>query len=156
MEILIRSIPRGGYRMSARQDPFGSFNFIVEIDGTTISGFSEASGLEAEVEVIEYREGSDPAPRKLPGLQKYPNITLKRGITADLTLWKWMQSILGGNADRRNVSVVLLNEKRDAVARWNMLRAWPTKYQAPALNAAGNDVCLEVLELAHEGLTRAL
>jgi phage tail-like protein len=141
--------------MAARQDPFGSFNFIVEIDGKTISGFSEVSGLEAEVEVVEYREGSDPmTTHKAPGLQKYANITLKRGITGDLTLWQWMQSVLGGNPDRRNLSIVLLNEQRQAVARWNLVRAWPTKYIAPALNSATSDVSLETLEIAHEGLTR--
>ena len=140
--------------MAARQDPLGSFNFTVEIDGTTITGFSEVSGLDAEVEVVEYREGSDPTPRKLAGIRKYANITLKRGITGDLTLWKWMQSILSGNADRRNISIVLLNEHRDPVARWHVVRAWPTKYQAPALNACANEVGLETLELTHEGLTR--
>jgi phage tail-like protein len=141
--------------MSSRQDPLGSFNFTVEIDATTISGFSEVSGLDAQVEVIEYREGSDPTPRKLPGIQKYSHLVLKRGITADLTLWKWMQSVLAGNPDRRNISIVLLNEHRDPVARWNVLRAWPTKYSAPTLSATGNDVSVETLELAHEGLTRA-
>ncbi|MGH9566744.1 MAG: phage tail protein [Candidatus Angelobacter sp.] len=141
--------------MSARQDPFGSFNFLVEIDGTTIAGFTEISGLDAEVEVVEYREGADPNPRKLAGLQKYSNITLKRGVTGDLSLWNWMQSILSGKPDRRNMSIILRNEHQEPVARWNVLRAWPAKYQAPALSASANELGVESLELTHEGLVRA-
>ena len=142
--------------MSARQDPYGSFNFVVEIDGITITGFTEVSGLDAEVEVVEYREGADPSSsRKLPGLHKYSNITLKRGITGDLSLWNWMQSVLSGKPDRRNMSIILLNDSREPVARWNVVRAWPTKYQAPALTAAASEVGVELLELTHEGLVRA-
>lgn len=141
--------------MAARQDPFGSFHFVVEIDGTTITGFTEVSGLEAEVEVVEYREGADPNPRKVAGLQKYSNITLKRGVTGDLSLWNWMQSILSGKPDRRNISVILLNESRNPVARWNVVRAWPAKYQVPSLSASANELGMESLELTHEGLVRA-
>jgi phage tail-like protein len=142
--------------MSPRQDPYGSFNFVVEIDGTTITGFTEVSGLDAEVEVVEYREGADPSSsRKLPGMQKYSNITLKRGITGDLSLWNWMQSILSGKPDRRNMSIILLNDSREPVARWNVVRAWPAKYQAPALSASASEVGVESLELTHEGLVRA-
>ena len=141
--------------MSARQDPFGSFHFVVEIDGTTITGFTEVSGLEAEVEVVEYREGADPSPRKVAGLQKYSNITLKRGVTGDLSLWNWMQSILSGKPDRRNMSIILLNESRNPVARWNVVRAWPAKYQVPSLSASANELGMESLELTHEGLVRA-
>jgi phage tail-like protein len=142
--------------MSPRQDPYGSFNFVVEIDGTTITGFTEVSGLDAEVEVVEYREGADPSSsRKLPGMQKYSNITLKRGITGDLSLWNWMQSILSGKPDRRNMSIILLNDSREPVARWNVVRAWPAKYQAPGLSASASEVGVESLELTHEGLVRA-
>lgn len=141
--------------MAARHDPLGSFNFRIEIDGTTIAGFSEVSGLDAEVEAVEYREGSEPITlRKAPGLHKFGNILLKRGITGDLALWNWMKSVLSGNADRRNIAIVLLNEQGKDVARWDVMRAWPVRYQGPALNAAASDVGMETLELTHEGLTR--
>ena len=143
--------------MAARQDPLGSFNFTVEIDGTTITGFSEVSGLDAEVEVVEYREGGEPTTlRKAPGLHKFSNIILKRGITGDLALWNWMKSVLAGNADRRNLAIALLNEQRNPVARWNAVKAWPVRYQGPAFSAAGNEVGVETLEITHEGLTREL
>src|SRR2546423_7394777 len=99
-----------------RHDPYRNFNFRVEIGGLTIAAFTEVSGLESEAEVIEYREGGDSRVRKLPGLRKYPNIVLKRGLTQDATLWNWHKGVLDGNVERRNGSVILLDEQgREAV-----------------------------------------
>src|SRR6478735_11179381 len=94
-----------------RNDPYAAFNFIVEIDGNTAAGFSEVSGLESDSDVIEYRNGNEGiTKRKLPGLNKFSNITLKRGFTKDLDLWKWRKSVMDGNPDRRTGAIVLLNE----------------------------------------------
>jgi len=137
---------------AARTDPFPGFNFIVEIDGIAAAGFSEVSGLSLQVPVIEYREGNSLATRKLPGLQKVGNIILKRGVTADLSLFQWIRSIADGTMSRRSVSVILLDEARQPVTRWNLSRAWPTKWEGPALNARGNEVAIETLELTCEGI----
>jgi phage tail-like protein len=138
----------------ARHDPYKAFNFRVEIDGLTAS-FSQVSGLESEVEAIDYREGGEQARvRKLPGLRKYTNIVLKRGITRDLELWNWHKQVLDGNVQRRNGSVVLLDDQGQEQVRWNFVNSWPCKYVGPALDARSNDVAIETLELAHEGLER--
>ena len=141
---------------AARNDPFAAYNFIVEIDNIAKAAFSEVYGLVVEVEVVDYREGNEPSPavRKLPGLTKYSNITLKRGYTPDLSLWKWMKSVLDGQAVRAGVAITLLNSQRQPAARWTVRQAWPCRYEGPTLNSTGNDVAVETLELCHEGLER--
>jgi phage tail-like protein len=135
-----------------RNDPYGTFNFVVEIEGIAVAGFSECSGLTAETEVIEYREGNEAAGvRKLAGLTKFAAITLKRGITKDRDLWNWYKNIINGNTDRRNGSSVLLGNDRSPVARWNFTNGWPAKWEGPHLKAKGNEVAIETLEIEHEG-----
>lgn len=138
-----------------RNDPYRGFNFVIEIDRIARGGFSEAGGLTAEGDSVDYREGTDLQAnvRKLPGLRKYTNITLKRGYTQDKTLWQWYTNIMNGVADRRNVTVVLLNERREAVLRWHAESAWINKIEGPGLKASSNDVVMESIELVHEGLT---
>src|SRR5262249_12178909 len=105
---------------SSRHDPYKVFRFRVEIDGLTAAAFSEVSGLESETDVIEYRTGTEPnLHRKLPGLTKYPNIVLKRGITQDDELWKWRQRVIEGNVDRRNGTIVLQDDSGQDQVRWN-------------------------------------
>jgi phage tail-like protein len=137
---------------SQRDDPFKVFNFLVEIDGVTRAGFSEASGLESETAVIEYRAGNEHAARKLPGLTRYANIVLRRGVTQDRELWDWRQNIVDGNPDRRNGSIILLDDQRQAVVRWSFREGWISKWQGPAFNAKSNEVAIETIEIAHEGL----
>jgi phage tail-like protein len=139
-----------------RNDPFGRFNFLLEIDGVAKAGFTEVSGLSTETSVIEYREGSDRSPpRKLPGITKYNNITLKRGITKDRSLWDWRKTVMDGATQRKNGSVVLLDESRQEVARWNFHDAWPCKWEGPSFHAKSSEVAIETLELAHEGFELA-
>jgi phage tail-like protein len=138
-----------------RLDPFRTFNFRVEIDGLAVASFSEVSGLDAEGDPVDYREGTDPVNnvRKLTGLRKYPNLMFTRGYVQDDTLWQWYQRIANGEPDRRNGSVVLENEAHRDVMRWNFENAWINKIQGAALNATSNEVALEKMELCHEGLT---
>jgi phage tail-like protein len=112
------------------------------------------SGLESETAVIEYRTGADnpTTVRKLPGLTKYPNIVLKRGLTRDLSLWNWRQSVVNGKTERRSGSIILLDEARKVVLRWRFVEGWPVKWEGPGLNATANEVAIETLEIAHEGL----
>ena len=137
-----------------RDDPYPRFNFLVDVDGVERAGFTEVLGLEGEVEVIEYREGGDStsASRLLPGRVRYPRVVLRRGVAGDTSLFEWWNAIRDGSLDRRRVTVTLLDEARQPVARWNLPRAWPTKYVGPALNARASEVAIESLELAHEGI----
>jgi phage tail-like protein len=139
---------------SVRQDPYLDFNFLVEIEGEAAAAFSEAELPEGRIEVVAYREGSDRvnAARLLPGRVEYGSLVLRRGFAGDASLFQWWHAVSQGTLDRRNVSVVLLDEQSQEVARWNLRRAWPTKYAAPSLNALGNEVAIETLELAHEGI----
>lgn len=138
-----------------RTDPYRAYNFVLEIDGVPKGAFSEVGGLTAEGDSVDYREGTDVQPnvRKLVAMRKYSNITLKRGYTADKSLWQWYTNIFNGVADRRNVTIVLMNERREPVLRWNAENAWINKIEGPALKASSNDVAMESLELVHEGLT---
>jgi phage tail-like protein len=137
-----------------RNDPFRSFNFSIEIDGIPSGAFSEVSGLTAEGDAVDYREGTDMQHnvRKLVGLRKYANLTLKRGYTLDNTLWAWFANIVNGQPDRRNVTIVLMNEAREPVLRWHAENAWPNKIEASGFKATGNEIAMESVELVHEGL----
>ena len=138
------------------KDPFSNFNFLVEIDGIARAGFQEASGLDSAIDVIDYREGGENiALRKLPGMTKFTNIVLKRGVTDDLELYEWHQRAVRGEIERKNGSIVVLSNSGQEVARWNFVRAWPAKWTGPTFNAEGTDVAVETFELAHEGIERA-
>lgn len=140
-----------------RNDPFGRYNFLLEIEGVTQAGFSEVGGLTNETEVIEYREGNDKvnSPRKIPGLTRYGNLILKRGVTADQSLWNWRKAVIDGQVDRRSGSIILLDESRAEILRWNFFNGWPCKWEGPALKAKSNEVAIETLEIAHERLELA-
>jgi phage tail-like protein len=138
-----------------RRDPYRTFNFQLQIDGVPLGAFSEVSGLTADGDSADYRDGTDLQPnvRKLMGLRKFTPIVLKRGYTQDRSLWVWYGNILNGEPDRRNVTIVLLNEARQPVLRWHVENAWVNKIEGPTFKAAGNEVAMESVDLIHEGLT---
>jgi phage tail-like protein len=137
----------------SRNDPFAAFNFRVEIEGVTVAGFSECSGLSTESDVIEYREGKEGLTnRKLPGLDKYSNISLKRGYTLSTELWTWRKQTIDGKTQRRSGSIVLRDEAGNDAMRWNFREGWCRKLDGPTFNAKTNEVAIEVMEIAHEGL----
>jgi phage tail-like protein len=143
----------------ARDNPYGTFNFVLEIGGVVDPGapaaqFSEVSGLSAAITVIEYRTGGDRVNtvRKLPGLTTYTNIVLKRGVTGDVRLWQWITQAIQGTVRRLDGTIVLLDEARNPVLRWIFRRGWPCRYEGPSLSATGNHVAIETLEICHEGL----
>ena len=109
-----------------RTDPYRGYNFMLEIDNVPKGAFAEVGGLTAEGDSVDYREGTDVQSnvRKLPGLRKYTNVTLKRGITQDKSLWQWYTNILNGVPDRRSVTIVLLDEARQPALRWHCENAW--------------------------------
>jgi phage tail-like protein len=141
-----------------RADPYRTFNFEIQIDGIPAGGFSECSGLTADGDAVDYREGTD-VPlnvRKLVGLRKFVPIVMKRGYTSDLSLWAWHVNITNGIPDRRNVTITLRNEQRKAVMRWHAENVWINKIEGPSFKAAGNEIAIESVELIHEGITAEL
>jgi phage tail-like protein len=141
---------------ATRIDPYRGFNFRVEIDKTTVASFSEVSGLTADGDAVDYREGKDGANsvRKLIGLRKYGVITMKRGITKDGALWDWYSAVATGAATaRRSGSIVLRDETQTDVLFFHFTNAFLNKIVGPDLKAAGNDVAIESAELVVESLT---
>lgn len=139
-----------------RKDPYHGFRFIVQIDGITRGGFRECSGLDSSQDPVEYREGNEPLrARKLPGLNKSSNISLKRGVTDDKDLWKWRKQAIDGKVDRKNGSIILMDDAGEEKTRWNFVDGWPTKWTGPSFNATANEVAIETMDIAHEGVERA-
>lgn len=135
--------------------PYGKFRYRVEIDGLDAGGFSEVSGFDASIDVMEYREGDMvQTPYKIPGLKKYGNITLKKGLTDSLVMYEWLITGVDGPVDRKTITITSLDESEQPVASWQVINAWPIKYTAPDFNASSSEVAIETVEVAHEGMTR--
>jgi phage tail-like protein len=143
-----------------RTDPIRNFRYRLEIDSITRAGFSEVTIADTTIDAVEYREGNDPPHvRKLSGLTKYGMITLKWGVTIGanaLDLFRWHAAISAGQIkdNRKKVVIVAQDEAGVDAARFVISEAWPVKYTPSALNAKGNDVLIESLELANEGIER--
>ena len=136
------------------QYPLPKFHFSVEWGGTRI-GFTEVTGLEVNTEVIEYRDGAsrEYAKIKMPGMQKFGNITMKRGIfKSDNEYFEWWNTHALNTIERRDITVSLLNEKHEPVVVWKIKNAWPVKIQSPDLKSDANETAIESVEIAHEGL----
>ena len=140
-----------------RVDPYRGFNFRLEIQGIDRGGFREASGLDSSQDPIEYREGNEKplTARKLPGLNKYSNISLKWGTTDDASLWEWRKKAIDGKVERKDGSIILMNDAGEEKNRCTFHNGWPTKWTGPSFNATGNEVAIETLEIAHEGVEKA-
>jgi len=139
-----------------RVDPYRNFNFRLEIDKIQQAGFSECTGFDISTDPVEYREGGDnTTPRKLPGQTKYSNISLKWGLTDSMELYNWYRDVTKGKIDRRTGSIVIYDiDMVTERARWNFSDAWPTKYNPADLNAKNNEIAIETLEIAIEGIER--
>lgn len=137
---------------SSRNDPFTSFNFIVDVQGMR-AGFAEVGGLSTETNIVEYREGNeDITARKLPGQKKFTNISLKRGYTNSKDLWEWRKKVMDGKTQRLPGTITLLDEARKPALVWKFYEGWPSKWAGPAFNAKNNDVAIEEMEIAIEGI----
>jgi len=135
--------------------PLPVFHFQVQWGGTNL-GFAEVSGLNIETQMIEYRDGLRPvySSIKMPGIPKYGNITLKRGILpADNDFYKWLNTTKLNTVERRDLTISLLNENHEPVMTWKATNAFPVKVEGPGLKATGNEVAIESIEIAHEGLS---
>lgn len=134
--------------------PLPVFHFNVDLGGVEAT-FSEVTGLNIEAQIIEYRDGASPefSTIKMPGLKKYGNVTLKRGVFAkDNMFYEWYKTIQMNKVERRDISVSLLDEQHNPVMTWSIVNAWPTKVTSPDMKANGNEVAIETIELAHEGI----
>ena len=140
----------------ADEYPYASYRFRVTIDNMPeiTAGFSECSGLTMDNDVIEYRTGADQTHmRKLPGIRKFTNIVLKRGLTKDGSLYKWRKMVIDSDQPYRfSGSITLLGEDGQAALTWGFTNAWPSKLEGPALNAKNSEVAVETLELVVETL----
>jgi phage tail-like protein len=135
--------------------PHGKFRYKVEIDGLDAGGFSEVSGFDVSIDVMEYREGDMvQTPMKMPGLKKYSNITLKQGLADSMVLYDWIIMGVDAVAERKTITITLLDEEEAPAASWQVINAWPMKYTAPDFNATSSEVAIETLEIAHEGMLR--
>lgn len=135
--------------------PLPAFHFQVDWGGSKL-GFSEVSGLNIEQQIIEYRDGLSPeySTIKMPGIKKYGNITLKRGIIKkDNEFYDWLNTTKMNVVERRDMTIKLLDEEHNPVVVWTVKNAWPTKIDAPSLKADGNEVAIESIEIANEGIT---
>lgn len=135
--------------------PLPVFHFEVNWGGTNL-GFSEVSGLVFETQAIEYRDGVSKEYQviKMPGIPKFGNLTLKRGmVKGDSDYKAWYESISLNKVERRTVTIKLLDEEHNPTVTWTVKNAFPVKFEGPGLKATGNEVAIETLELAHEGLT---
>ncbi len=135
--------------------PLVKFSFEVDWGGTNI-GFHEVSGLSIERDIIEYRQGASPdfSKIKMPGMAKFGNITLKRGtFKGDNDYFEWLQTVQMNTVERRSITISLLDENGAPAVTWKVKNAFPLKLQSTDLKAEGNEVAIETLEIAHEGLT---
>ncbi|WP_148415545.1 phage tail protein [Haloferax sp. KTX1] len=144
--------------MATRTDPYRQLRFILEIEGLVTAGFSRCDLPSATSAVVEYREGADPpTPRKLPGLNEYGPLVLEVGVTdRSLELSEWRTLVEQGKMDeaRRDAAVVLLDATGNPAARWVFREAWPSKYDAPRLDAMASEVAVERVVVVHEGFAR--
>ena len=140
--------------------PYRVFRFKVQIDGITRASFAEVSGMSATIDAVEYREGDDlrNTPRKMPGLAKFGNVTLRWGVADDTDFVEWLKSVAPTNSTpptgmtRKNVTVTLIDDAGADGPQWLLLNAWPVSYTAPDLNGMGAEVAIHALELCCEGL----
>jgi phage tail-like protein len=140
-----------------RKDPFKNHRFKVEIQGIQYGSFREVTIPDTSQDAIEYRTGdAPPTVGKQPGLIKYGNVTLKWGITDSMEIYKWRKQEEDGKIKdaRKTISISLMDDEAKEVARWELTAAWPTKYSSPSLNATANEIAIETLEIANEGIKR--
>ncbi|MDR0687881.1 MAG: phage tail protein [Prevotellaceae bacterium] len=139
--------------------PLPKFYFTVKVDKDLAEAtFQEVSGLDVEAQIIEYRHGNSPdfSTIKMPGIKKYGNITLKKGIfKGDNKFWSWFNQIKLNTIKRQAVTISLLDEGGAPTMVWTLKNAWPTKITGTDMKSDGNEVAVETLEIAHEGLTIA-
>ena len=139
---------------SRRDDPYSNFNFIIEFGGMK-AGFSDVNGLPEDTACLESRSSpQESTARKLLGIRKFTNLTLKRGYTNSKDLWDWYESARGGKARPLTGTITVFDETRAVISSWKLSQVWPEKVKGPDFNAKSNEVAIEELEIRVEGLSR--
>lgn len=133
--------------------PYKKYNYIIFIDSKEMAGFSEISASDIAIDPIEYREGIHPV-LKQPGLVKYGNATLKWGVITATEFFTWLQSAGDDTCERKTITVQLCDDSHGMAAKWEVINAWPVKYTLTDVNATSNEIAIESMELAHEGINR--
>lgn len=143
----------------AEKDPLVSAWYGVEFQGQVQGAFRECTGLGSQNEVVDYKASGPKGEyvmKKVPGRMTWNPISLKRGITDAMDMWKWRKVVEQGKIDeaRKNGSIVMFNQQGSEIARWNFVNAWPSKITGPTANANANEIAIEELEIVHEGYER--
>lgn len=137
------------------RNPYLQLRYQIEIEGVLVAGFSEVTGIRMTTEFLEFREGGLNAYiHKLPGQTLVSNLVLKRGLTDSASLWEWYRNVVNGDFKRKNGAVILQNEQREAVWRWNFVQGYPVSWQGPELRADSSLLAVETLVIAHNGLIK--
>jgi phage tail-like protein len=141
------------------QDPLLGFNYLLELEGAVAGYFTECSGIGSEHEIVEHKvvdkQGHEII-RKIPGRLKWQDISLKRGITADLKIWEWRDLMVQGKTGdgRKNITITMLDRSYQPVAIWHFANAWPSKVTGPSLKSDSNEFGVEEITIVHEGMYR--
>jgi phage tail-like protein len=144
---------------TSREDPLVGFHFALDVQGTVAGYFTEVSGIGSESEIAEQKVVSEKGIQivlKVPGRLKWGDVTLKRGLTSSLDLWKWRKQIEDGDVKgaRKNGSIIMFDQSLKPVAQWDFKNAWPSKITGPAPKSDGNDIQLEEMTIVHEYICR--
>jgi phage tail-like protein len=140
-------------------DPLVGFNFALELQGSITGYFTECSGIGSEHEIVEHKVVTDKGQelvQKIPGRLKWGDVTLKRGITADMQIWDWRAMVEKGEIgkSRKTCSVIMFDRNYKEIARWNFENAWPSKVSGPSVKSDSNEFGVEEITLVHEGMWR--
>lgn len=140
-------------------NPLVGFSYGIDVAGTISGFFTKCDGLGSETAVVEHKvvdpQGRDVV-QKIPGRLQWGDITLSRGITANMDFWKWRKEVEDGKVKsaRKNGSIIMYDQELKEVARWNFVNGWPSKLDGPNLSSEGNEVSVESLTIVHEGIER--
>ncbi len=146
--------------MPEREDPLVAFKFGLEIEGKLSGMFNSVSGIGSETEVISQKlvnsDTGETIIRQLPGRLTWTPITMKRGVTSNLDIWKWRQSVVEGKIDeaRTNCSIIAYSQDNTEIARWNLENAWPSKVVGPEMDSGSTNYMIEDVTIVHEGVER--
>jgi phage tail-like protein len=148
-----------GRASDLEQDPFLGFNFMLEIEGKVAGYFTECSGIGSENEVVEHKvvdKSGHEIVRKIPGRLKWTDISLKRGITSNLEIWKWREQVVQGQMSdaRQDITITMMDREYQPSAIWNFNKAWPSKVSGPSFKSDDNSFGVEEVTIVHEGMYR--
>jgi len=142
------------------ENPLVAFKFGLEIEGKLSGYFTTVSGIGSESEVVEHKivnpDTGETIIQKIPGRLSWTEVSLKRGVTSNVDVWEWRQSVVEGKVEdaRTNCSIIAYNQANEEIARWNFISAWPSKVTGPDMDSGGQEIMVEEMVIVHEGMER--